>query len=98
MTAKVTTFTAGVLDFRDAKYNEAIRRFSVVCSLNPSSLARWLTYQQALLLGAQTHMMLDSRAAAYEKLGRYKEALLDSHRVIEKFPDLPHVGSGDGSF
>jgi hypothetical protein len=43
-------------------------------------------------------MVLDSRAAAYEKLGRYKEALVDSRRLIEQFPDLPHVGSGDGAF
>jgi hypothetical protein len=38
MTAKAT-FNAGALAFRSDKYNEAVEKFSEVCSLNPSSLA-----------------------------------------------------------
>jgi hypothetical protein len=38
MTAKAA-FDTGVLVFRDAKYNEAVEKFSEVCSLDPSSLA-----------------------------------------------------------
>jgi regulator of sirC expression with transglutaminase-like and TPR domain len=52
---------------------------------------------QAISLGTQSHVALDSRAAAYEKLGRYKEALMDSRKVIEQFPDLPHVCHVDRS-
>lgn len=47
-------------------------------------------FSDAIELGIQNHAVLDSRAAAYEKLGRYKEAMADSRKVIEQFPHLPH--------
>ncbi|CAG7852207.1 SubName: Full=Uncharacterized protein {ECO:0000313/EMBL:CCA67651.1} [Serendipita indica DSM 11827] len=41
------------------------------------------------VIDAQTpgHMALESRAACYQEMGRYKEALLDAKRIIQLFPD-----------
>lgn len=46
---------------------------------------------KAIGLGAPGHIVLDSRAAVYEKMGCLKEALIDSRAVIKAAPDLPKV-------
>ncbi|PVF94627.1 hypothetical protein CPB86DRAFT_712788 [Serendipita vermifera] len=47
-------------------------------------------FSEAISLGAQGHVALDSRAACYENLEKYKEALIDSRKVISLYPELPH--------
>lgn len=51
-------------------------------------------YTQAIQAGANIHSVYDSRAAAYEKLGKLKDALKDSCEVIKIAPTLVQV-SGD---
>ncbi|KAJ3556438.1 hypothetical protein NM688_g2027 [Phlebia brevispora] len=45
-------------------------------------------FSEAISLGGQDASVYDSRAAVYEKLGKKKEALLDSKQVIYLAPDL----------
>ena len=48
-------------------------------------------YAQAIQAGANVHNVYDSRAATYEKLGKFEDALKDSGRVIKIAPTLVHV-------
>lgn len=48
-------------------------------------------YTQAIQAGANIHSVYDSRAAAYEKLGKLKDALKDSGQVIKIAPALVQV-------
>ncbi|KAF7799342.1 hypothetical protein EIP86_010574 [Pleurotus ostreatoroseus] len=46
------------------------------------------SFSEAISLGSNEASVYDSRAAVYEKLGKRKEALLDSKQVIYLAPDL----------
>ena len=48
-------------------------------------------YTQAVQAGANIYSVYDSRAAAYEKLGKLKDALNDSCQVIKIAPTLVQV-------
>lgn len=48
-------------------------------------------YMQAIQAGANVHSVYDSRAATYEKLGKFTDALKDSGQVIEIAPTLVQV-------
>ncbi|KII89340.1 hypothetical protein PLICRDRAFT_29633 [Plicaturopsis crispa FD-325 SS-3] len=59
-----------------------------VSSFQISEIEQALSYfNQAIELGANHYNVYDSRAAAYEKLGRPKEALLDAKKVIDLAPN-----------
>lgn len=45
-----------------------------------------LTMPQAIVLGPNEFSIYDSRAAVFEKLGRVKDALRDSKKVIDLGP------------
>ena len=47
---------------------------------------------QAIEKGGEHYNVYDSRAAALEKLGKFKQALRDTRRVIELAPEMRHVG------
>jgi tetratricopeptide (TPR) repeat protein len=56
-----------------------------------------LTRSQAISSGLSEIKVYDSRAAALEKLGRYKEAIADAEKCVKLYPDafqvsLPPVG------
>jgi hypothetical protein len=46
---------------------------------------------QAIQAGAHVHCIYDSRAATYEKLGKFRDALKDSGQVIKIAPTLVQV-------
>lgn len=51
---------------------------------------------QALKLGGRKAIVLDSRAATLEKLGRIKDALLNAKALVELSPESHKVGLHPG--
>ena len=80
-------FSKGIASFRSQQYEQALASFSEV-SRNNFCKMHTLTIAQAISLGGNEASVYDSRAAVYEKLGKKKEALLDSKQVIYLAPDL----------
>ena len=80
-------FSKGIASFRGQQYEQALASFSEV-SRSDSCKIRTLIIAQAISLGSNEASVYDSRAAVYEKLGKRKEALLDSKQVIYLAPDL----------
>ncbi|KAG6890594.1 hypothetical protein C0995_006570 [Termitomyces sp. Mi166 len=76
------SFNQGIASFKDLRLDEALNHFSKACQTPSPGL-------QALKCtgGDQQHVIYDSRAAVFEKLGMPKEALRDAKVVIKLAPD-----------
>ncbi|KAH0586239.1 hypothetical protein H2248_007491 [Termitomyces sp. 'cryptogamus'] len=66
------SFNQGITSFKELRLDEALNHFSKALKC---------------IGGDQQHVIYDSRAAAYEKLGMPKEALRDAKFVIKLAPD-----------
>ncbi|HEV7737413.1 MAG TPA: tetratricopeptide repeat protein [Chlamydiales bacterium] len=85
-------FLDGIAAFRSNGFEKALSFLNTVSRYSwKNHLKLELKIFQAISNGGQRYTIYDSRAATFEKLGRFKEALNDSRKVIELAPQQRHV-------